>query len=77
MDTQAFARHLKMVRKTRLLNQTQLAEKVGVSVAAVSTWESGRKPPGRKSLIRLADVLGVSLDALTGRLVPAQNEDSQ
>ena len=45
-------------------SRAQLAEKVGVSVTAVSSWEQGKRQPGRASLIKLSEVLGCTVDEL-------------
>jgi transcriptional regulator with XRE-family HTH domain len=51
----------------RGLKQEQLAQALGVSRPTVANWERGTKHPGLPLLLRLADVLGVSLDELLGR----------
>lgn len=35
---------LKLIRESAALTQVQLAEKLGVDVASVQGWESGRRP---------------------------------
>lgn len=45
--------------------QEKLAERLDVSVAAVSAWETGKREPDREHLLQLANVLGLSLDELT------------
>ncbi len=44
--------------------QEVLAEKLDVSVAAVSAWETGKSEPDKDHLVKLADLLGLSLDEL-------------
>jgi transcriptional regulator with XRE-family HTH domain len=39
----------------------------GFSYAAVRKWERGKRQPRLSSLVRLAEALGVSLQALRGR----------
>jgi type I restriction enzyme M protein len=49
------------IRRARLregLTQADVAEKVGVSQAQVSTWETGRHTPSDEQLARLKQVLG-------------------
>ena len=43
------------LRKQRGLKQEQLAEAMGVSVAAVSKWENGQSAPELTVLMELAD----------------------
>lgn len=54
------------LRRERGLTQEQLGAMVGVSAQAVSKWETGGAPDV-ELLPRLADQLGVSIDALFGR----------
>jgi transcriptional regulator with XRE-family HTH domain len=62
-----FAKRLKELRSQRGLNQVQLAELVGVHPRVYNRWERGGGAPRLDFLIKLADVLQVSLDELTGR----------
>jgi transcriptional regulator with XRE-family HTH domain len=57
-DMQRGAR-INRLRKTKDLNQTELAEKVGVDQSTVSDWENGAKFSA-DLLMLLSDVLGVS-----------------
>ncbi len=54
-------------RKEIGMTQDDLAEKLGVSRQSVSKWENGECMPDSEKLIKLSDVLGISLDELTGR----------
>lgn len=54
-------------RKRLGLTQDQLAERLGVTAQAVSKWENDQSCPDIATLPRLADLLGVSVDALLGR----------
>ena len=49
------------------LTTVQLAQKMGVTQAAVSHWDAGKKVPGTETLCRLADLYGVTIDYLLGR----------
>ncbi len=51
---------IRHARKEAGLNQTELAERVGVSQPAVANWESGVHDPRRVMLAKIADVLRVS-----------------
>ena len=51
-------------RKRSGLSQEKLAELVGVSRQAVTKWETGQSAPSTENLLRLAEIFGVSLDAL-------------
>ena len=55
---------IRAARKANGLSQEQLAEKLGVSFQAVSTWEQGKFIPDSEHLPALAEKLDVSLDML-------------
>ena len=50
--------NIRKARKAFGLNQTEFAEKMGVSQTAISLWEAGRDKPSALALYRLADVTG-------------------
>ena len=60
------AQHIKAARLAAGLSQEKVAEAMDVSRQAVAKWESGRSAPSTANLIRLAEILGTSVDALTG-----------
>ena len=55
---------LRMARKTMGVSQESLAEKLGVTTQAVSTWERDENLPETKKLLAVANVLHLSLDYL-------------
>jgi len=57
---------LKDLRKARGLTQLQVAERVGISKAMVSSYELSTRQPSYDILIRLALLFGVSTDHLLG-----------
>ena len=70
MMTEKLTETLTENRKKAGLTQKQVAEHIGISAQAVSKWENGQSEPDIQSLCTLADLYGVSLDALVGRAVP-------
>ena len=58
--------NIRAARRERKLTQEQLAEAMGVTVGAVSKWESGASVPELTMLAGLADYFGCSVDALLG-----------
>lgn len=58
-------------RKMRGLTQAQLAAEAGIAAASVSHFETGQRAPSLESLVRLADALELSTDALLGRAFDA------
>jgi len=51
---------LKQLRKTRKMNQAQLAESAGVEVNTISRYETGGIAPSIEQLLKLAKALNVS-----------------
>lgn len=57
---------IKIARTNAGLSQKEIAITLGVSVPTVSDWESGKKFPSGKNLVKLAQLLKVSTDYLLG-----------
>lgn len=55
---------LKSLREARRLTQKQVADRVGISKAMISAYETASKVPSIEVLIRLAHLYGVSVDYL-------------
>ena len=54
------------IRKYRgSMEQTELAEKLGVTTTTVSRWENGKNIPNGKMLKKLANVLNTNISNLT------------
>ena len=62
-----FATRLKESRAKLNLTQKDLAAKAEISAGTLSAYESGNKTPNIDTAMKLADILGVSLDWLCGR----------
>ena len=58
---------IKAQRELNNWTQMQLAEKTGISRAAISKYETNDREPDIRTLIVLANVFQVSLDELVGR----------
>jgi len=59
------------IRRARMgagLSQRDLANAVGVTHGMVAQWETHRKPPGRETLRRIAEVTFVDLTELLGNV---------
>ena len=61
-----FQDRVKKLRKEKGLKQTELAEKIGVSMYTVSLWERGERYPEMKALKKLSDFFGVTVAYLEG-----------
>lgn len=55
---------LKALREARGLTQQQVAQRVGISKAMISAYETASKAPSIEVLIRLSRLFGVSVDYL-------------
>lgn len=62
---------IRKFRKAAGFTMTELAVRMGVSVATISRWESGEDAPAAPRLPLLADTLGCSIDQLYGRDSPS------
>jgi len=56
--------NLKVARVKKQYTQTDLAVKIGVSLTTVSSWEIGRGKPSMDNLIKLSNILEISIDEL-------------
>lgn len=58
---------IRELRKEKDLTQTDLANRLNTTTSNVSGWECGKWQPDNDTLIRLAEILDVSVDYLLGR----------
>ncbi len=56
--------NIKTLREERKLTQEQIAEKLGITFQAVSSWERDEYKPDTDKLIRLAEILDVSVSSI-------------
>lgn len=61
----AFPVFLKKIRATSGLSQKELAEILDMSTVLIAKIETGKKPPSKKLVIRLANKMGVRPTSLT------------
>lgn len=62
-----FSERLFLLRSKKKLSQKALGELLGVSDAAITMMEKGKRSPSFEILCALADYFEVSIDYLTGR----------
>ena len=53
------------LRDEKGLKDAEIAKKAGVTRSTFSDWKNGRSTPKHEKLIKIADVLGVSIEYLT------------
>lgn len=57
---------LKALRIEKNLTQKQVADRIGLSISAVSSYESGNRYPSYDVLVKMARIFHVSTDYLLG-----------
>ena len=67
IDMSAFAERLRLLREARQITQTRLASLLEVDPRVYNRWERGTATPLFETVVRIADLLQVSLDELAGR----------
>lgn len=60
------ADNIRLFRKSRKMTQEQLSEALGVTVGAVSKWESGMTTPELGLIVEMAEFFETSVDVLLG-----------
>lgn len=65
IDNEKFGQFLSDLRKEKSMTQKELADKLFVSDKTVSKWERGNSMPNVTLLIPIADVLGITVTALS------------
>ena len=61
-----FSERLKKLRKDAGLTQVDVANKLGISQPAYASWERGIKKLTQDNLVKIAQILNVSVDYLVG-----------
>lgn len=59
-------------RKKSGLSQAEVAEKIGVSSAAVCQWETGKTMPDPRKLPKIAETLNCTVDELLSTDAPTE-----
>jgi transcriptional regulator with XRE-family HTH domain len=62
---------IREARMKKALTQEDVANRMGVTQAAVSQWENGVTVPQTRDILKLSEVLGVSVSELLGEKVTA------
>jgi transcriptional regulator with XRE-family HTH domain len=74
-DKELLGKRIAQERDQQGMNQAELAAKAGVTPAAISQIEKGTRIPTIPVLHRIADVLGVSLNYLSGETDSSELQD--
>lgn len=65
-DVKVFSERLKYLRTEKSIGQNLLAEKLQLSNASISYWETGKQIPSAEVVFKLAKFFNVSADYLLG-----------
>lgn len=73
MDQVKVGKFISQCRKEKGLTQVQVAERFGVSNAAVSKWETGKSIPDASIMLALCELLGITAnELLSGERIRAE-----
>ena len=67
MDMKLMGQRVRAARNLRHMTTESLAEQLGIAPASLGHIECGARKPSLQTLMRIADILDVSLDYLSGR----------
>ena len=62
-----FNKRLREMRMKRNFTQQKLSDILGIAIRSYQCYETGTRTPNYELLVKIADVLDVSLDYLLGR----------
>ena len=71
------AENIRRYRKEMGFTQEQLAERLGITLGAVSKWERGGSEPDLSYIMDLAELFHVSVDALIGFTMRGMDADEE
>ena len=55
---------IRYLRRKSNMNQTELAQKLGVVTSTVGFWETGRRQPDLDAIVKISEIFNVSTDYL-------------
>ena len=61
-DSMEVGKKIKEIRLLKGISQKELSERLGVSSAMISQYESGKRNPKMETLLKIADALGISIN---------------
>lgn len=66
---------IKEAREKNGIKQQQLADMLGISFATLSGYECGKHDPKSDTLVRIAQICGVTVDWLLGYMVQEEKDN--
>ena len=73
LDMSIFSERLKLLRSARNITQARLAELLAVDARVDNRWERGTATPQLDTVVKISDILQVSLDEMAGRTKASQD----
>lgn len=74
MDQTKIGQFIANCRKEKKLTQAQLAEQLGITDRAVSKWETGKSMPDSSIMLKLCEILGITVnELLSGEVITMEN----
>jgi transcriptional regulator with XRE-family HTH domain len=73
-NMERFSERLRQLREARNISQTRLAELLNVLPRVYNRWERGVAIPHWSTIVKIADILNVSLDDLAERRDPKESD---
>ena len=64
MNQEAIGKFISSCRRDKGLTQIQLAEKLNITNRAVSKWETGKSCPDASIMLKLCDILDITVNEL-------------
>ena len=78
MDQIKIGKFIQELRKQKNLTQITLAEKLGITDKAISKWERGIAMPDTSIMLKLCEILGVSVnELLSGERIDINSENQK
>ena len=68
---------IREARKALGMSQDALAEKLGVSKVTICWYETGERTPSLKHLLKLTEILNITLDEIVGKEVSVVSEEDE
>ncbi len=75
MNINDFAYNITRLRKDACMSQSELAQKMNVSISAVSKWENGKNLPGIETMEAIAELFQVPIDSLINPYTDSVQDD--
>lgn len=70
-----FGKNLRNARETKNLTQSEMANALGLSVAAYSHYENNYREPPLRTLKKISDILDISIDSLLAHITDTDNNE--